>query len=198
MEQFLQFTAPAVILLYLTVGANFISDIFGCRFQQLLTKNTFTKHILAFLTMLFFVVQTTDWSREYPFYKLIAYSFSYYLIFALTTRIPFRFLIPVLFLFVLSFYIYIYKKTLLRGNDAGQRPLDEVRNIYILQDIYNYQQIFLNFSLLIIFLGFIIYFRNKQAILGSSFTIGRFFSATTSCKNNKRIGIKKSIKNLVK
>ena len=73
MEQFLQFTAPAVILLYLTVGANFISDIFGCRFQQLLTKNTFTKHILAFLTMLFFVVQTTDWSREYSFYKLITY-----------------------------------------------------------------------------------------------------------------------------
>ena len=45
MEQFLQFTAPAVILLYLTVGANFISDIFGCRFQQLLTKNTFTKPV---------------------------------------------------------------------------------------------------------------------------------------------------------
>ena len=198
MEQFLQFTAPAVILLYLTVGANFISDIFGCRFQQLLTKNTFTKHILAFLTMLFFVVQTTDWSREYSFYKLITYSFAYYIIFALTTRIPYRFLIPVLFLFTISFYIYIYKQTLVRGNDSGQRPLDEVRNIYILQDIYKYQQIFLNFALLIIFLGFIIYFRNKQSLFGSSFTIGKFFSATNSCKHNKHIGIKQSMKNLFK
>ena len=69
MEQFLQFTGPAIILLYLIVGANYISDIFGCQFQNLLTKSTITKHILAFLTMLFFVVQTTDWSKDHSFHK---------------------------------------------------------------------------------------------------------------------------------
>lgn len=200
MEQFLQFTGPAIILLYLIVGANYISDIFGCQFQNLLTKNTLTKHILAFLTMLFFVVQTTSWSEDYPFQKIFLYSFSYYFIFALTTRIPYKFLIPVLFIFTILYGINIYKETLLKGNDAGQRPLDEVRNIYILQDIYKYQQMFLNFALLIIFLGFIIYFRNKQAFLGRKFSLTNFFSVTGKCKHNKdeTIGIKKSMQNLFK
>lgn len=200
MEQFLQFTGPAIILLYLIVGANYISDIFGCQFQNLLTKSTITKHILAFLTMLFFVVQTTDWSKDYSFHKLLGYSFSYYFIFALTTRIPFKFLIPVLFIFTILYGINIYKETLMKGNDAGQNPLDEVRNIYILQDIYKYQQMFLNFALLIIFLGFIIYFRNKQAFLGRKFSLAKFFSVTGKCKHNKdeTIDIKKSIQNLFK
>ena len=36
MEQFLQFTGPAIILLYLIISANFTAEVFGCRMQHYL------------------------------------------------------------------------------------------------------------------------------------------------------------------
>ena len=197
MQQFLQFTGPAIVLLYLIISSNFIADIFGCTLRNLLKKNTFVKHALAYLTMLLFVTATTDWSQDYAFGNLMGYSFSYYFIFVLTTRLPFRILIPVLFLFTCMYYIEIYKTTLLKGNDAGQTPLSEVRNMYVFQDIRKYQQLFLNTSLLLIFIGFVIYFRNKQAMFGRKFSLGKFFSAGSKC-SNKNLSFKQSFHNLIK
>lgn len=181
MQQFLQFTGTAIVLLYLIISSNFIADIFGCTFRKLLRKNTLVKHGLAYLTLLLFVTAQTDWSQDYAFGNLMGYSFSYYFIFVITTRLPFRFLIPILLIFTCMYYIDIYKNTLLKGNDAGQTPLSEVRNMYVFQDIRKYQQLFLNISLLLCFIGFIVYFRNKQAIFGSKFNLLKFFSSDTKC-----------------
>jgi len=197
MQQFLQFTGPAIVLLYLIISSNFIADIFGCTLRKLLRKNTLVKHGLAYLTMLLFVTATTDWSQDYAFGNLMGYSFSYYFIFVLTTRLPFRILIPVLFLFTCMYYIEIYKTTLLKGNDAGQTPLSEVRNMYVFQDIRKYQQLFLNAALLLIFVGFIVYFRNKQALFGRKFHIFNFFSAGQKCTNTN-LSIKQSFHNFIK
>ena len=197
MQQFLQFTGPAIVLLYLIISSNFIADIFGCTLRHLLRNNTLVKHGLAYLTMLLFVTAQTDWSQDYAFSNLMGYSFSYYFIFVLTTRLPFRFLIPVLFLFTCMYYIEIYKTTLLKGNDAGQTPLSEVRNMYVFQDIRKYQQLFLNASLLLIFLGFIVYFRNKQAIFGRKFDLFQFFSSNSKC-TGKSTSVKQSFHNFIR
>lgn len=197
MQQFLQFTGPAIVLLYLIISSNFIADIFGCTLRKLLRKNTLVKHGLAYLTMLLFVTAQTDWGQDYAFSNLMGYSFSYYVIFVITTRLPFRFLIPVLILFTCMYYIEIYKNTLLKGNDAGQTPLSEVRNMYVFQDIRKYQQIFLNASLLLCFIGFIVYFRNKQAIFGRKFSLAHFFSANATC-TGKYLSVKESFHNFIK
>jgi len=197
MQQFLQFTGPAIVLLYLIISSNFIADIFGCTFRKLLRKNTLVKHGLAYLTLLLFVTAQTDWSQDYAFGNLMGYSFSYYFIFVITTKLPFRFLIPILLIFTFMYYIDIYKNTLLKGNDAGQTPLSEVRNMYVFQDIRKYQQLFLNISLLLCFIGFIVYFRNKQAIFGSKFNLLKFFSSGAKC-TGKNIGIKESVHNFIK
>ncbi len=196
MQKFVEFTGPAIVLLYLIISSNFIADIFGCTLRDLLKKNTFAKHTLAYLTMLLFVTATTDWSQSYDFGKLMGYSFSYYFIFVLTTRVPFRFLIPILFLFTCMYYIKIYKTTLLRGNDAGQMPLSEVRNIYVFQDIDKYQQIFLNAALILVFVGFIVYFKNKKAQYGKKFSIFEFFRSNAAC-SHKWVSSKQVLRNLI-
>lgn len=196
MQKFVEFTGPAIVLLYLIISSNFIADIFGCTLRDLLKKNTVAKHTLAYLTMLLFVTASTDWSQSYDFGKLMGYSFSYYLIFVLTTRVPFRFLIPILFLFTCMYYIKIYKTTLLRGNDAGQMPLSEVRNIYVFQDIDKYQQLFLNASLILVFIGFIVYFKNKKAQYGKKFSVFEFFRSNATC-SHKWISSKQVIRNLI-
>ena len=198
MEQFLQFTGPAIILLYLIISANFTAEVFGCRMQHYLKKSTLAKHIVGLMTMIFFVVGTTDWSREHDFFKYSGFALSYYFIFLLTTRLPFRFLMGVLFLFTLMYYIEIYKNSLLASNKDGLNPLSEVRNMYVFQDIYNYQQILLKGALAFIFLGFVLYFRNHQYEYGKLFNVFNFLSANTKCKHNKAPGLGTSLKNLIK
>ena len=111
MQQFLQFTGPAIILLYLIISANFTAEVFGCRLQHYLKNSTIAKHIVGLMTMIFFVVGTADWSQEHDFFKYSGFAISYYVIFLLTTRLPFRFLMSVLFLFTLMYYIEIYKNS---------------------------------------------------------------------------------------
>jgi len=197
MQKFLEFTGPAIVLLYLIISSNFIADIFGCTLRGILRKSTVAKHALAYLTMLLFVTATTDWSQSYDFGRLMGYSFSYYFLFVLTTRVPFRFLLPILFLFICMYYIDIYKTTLQKGNDTGQLPLSQVRNIYTFQDIDKYQQLFLNASLILIFVGFIVYFKNKKQIFGRKFSIFEFFRSNSTC-TNKNVGAKQTFYNLIK
>ena len=198
MQQFLQFTGPAIILLYLIISANFTAEVFGCRLQHYLKKSTIAKHIVGLMTMIFFVVGTADWSQEHDFFKYSGFALSYYFIFLLTTRLPFRFLMSVLFLFTLMYYIEIYKHSLLAANKDGLNPLSEVRNMYVFQDIYHYQQILLKGALIFIFLGFVLYFRNHQDEYGKHWDFINFWSANTRCKHNKVPGFKKTLKNLVK
>tara|TARA_B110000438_G_C15809442_1_gene648954 strand:+ start:2278 stop:2850 length:573 start_codon:yes stop_codon:yes gene_type:complete len=184
MQQFLQFTGPAIILLYLIISANFTAEVFGCKLQHYLKTNTIAKHIVGIMTMIFFVVGTADWSQEHDFWKYSGFAISYYFIFLLTTRLPFRFLISILILFTIMYYIEIYKNSLLASNKDGLNPLSEVRNMYVFQDIYKYQQFFLKAALLLIFFGFVIYFKNHQSSLGEKFNIFSFMSANTGCSGN--------------
>lgn len=197
MQKFLEFTGPAIVLLYLIISSNFIADIFGCTLRGILKKSTVAKHALAYLTMLLFVTATTNWSQSYDFGRLMGYSFSYYILFVLTTRVPFRFLLPILFLFICMYYIQIYKTTLMKGNDNGQLPLSEVRNIYVFQDIDRYAQLFLNASLILIFVGFIVYFKNKRHIFGRKFSIFEFFRSNSAC-SNKPMSNKEMFRNFIK
>lgn len=196
MQKFLEFTGPAIVLLYLIISSNFIADIFGCTLRGILRKSTLAKHTLAYLTMLLFVTASTDWSQSYNFGRLMGYSFSYYFLFVLTTRVPYRFLLPILFLFICMYYIQIYKTTLMRGNDAGQLPLSEVRNIYVFQDIDKYAQLFLNASLILIFVGFVVYFKNKRHIFGRKFSIFEFFRSNSTC-SKKPMSNKEMFRNLI-
>jgi len=184
MQQFLQFTGPAIILLYLIISANFTAEVFGCKLQHYLKTNTIAKHIVGIMTMIFFVVGTADWSQEHDFWKYSGFAISYYFIFLLTTRLPFRFLISILILFTIMYYIEIYKNSLLASNKDGLNPLSEVRNMYVFQDIYKYQQFFLKAALLLIFFGFVIYFKNQQSSHGEKFNIFSFMSANTGCSGN--------------
>ena len=193
MQQFLQFTGPAVILLYLIISANFTAEVFGCRMQHYLKTSTIAKHIVGLMTMIFFVVGTTDWSQEHDFFKYSGFALSYYFIFILTTRLPFRFLMGVLFLFTCMYYVEIYKHSLLASNKDGLNPLSEVRNMYVFQDIYQYQQILLKAALSFIFLGFVLYFRNHQIEYGKKFDIFSFMSANTGCKHNKGVSFKDTL-----
>jgi len=96
------------------------------------------------------------------------------------------------------YYIDIYKNTLLSANPQGLNPLAEVRNIYVFQDIYKYQQFFLKSALLLIFFGFIIYFRNKMAQSGLKWNILTFFQHNKNCKGGQRVGLKNSVYNFIK
>ena len=59
MEDFLRLTPIwNIFVLFLIIAANYIGELFPCRIQNLLNSNIYLKHVIAFLTLLFFVVIT--------------------------------------------------------------------------------------------------------------------------------------------
>jgi hypothetical protein len=186
MLNFVQYTGPAIILIYLIISSNFIADIFGCQLKYILRTSPAIKHILVYLTLLFFVVSSSDWSSGHHFTELVHYSFLYYFIFILTTRLPFNILLFVLLLFTFAFYLDIYQKTLTAHNKNGLYPLSELSAIHNIKTFQKYQSILLNSSLVAIFFGFIIYFRTKQREFGSKFNLIHFFLGRTKCKKHPK------------
>ena len=43
----------AFFAIYLIIACNFIGEVFGCKFRQLLQNNMLIKHFFAFLTLMF-------------------------------------------------------------------------------------------------------------------------------------------------
>lgn len=199
MHDFVQFTGPAILLLYLIISANFVGDTFGCRLKTLLQKGALAKHVLAYLLCFFFIVAAQPgWIAKFTFPQLFYHSAIYYLVFVLTTRMPFRITMVVLLLFIVSFYIDLYKRTVITSNVDNLFPLSTQGNLKSLQHAVNVQSVTLSLTLFFIFVGFIIYFRNKQVEFSSKFDIINFFSPHHDCKNDKMPTIETSLKNLIK
>lgn len=55
-----KFAFYPVFLLIMIISANFLAEIFPCRFQELLSSNNYTKHIFGYLTLVFFVSLNID------------------------------------------------------------------------------------------------------------------------------------------
>lgn len=46
--------------LYLFVAINYCGDLFGCQLQRLLNESYWAKHLVAYLTLLFFAILSSD------------------------------------------------------------------------------------------------------------------------------------------
>lgn len=168
----------SIFILVLIIASNYIGELFPCRIQSLLGSNVFLKHIISFLTLLFFVV-LTDPNKSNTFTKIFTDSVKLYFIFLLLINTNLNFFISSL---LIAGIIYM---TVLIKNDYTNKLKDDENNEDLKNNIEYINKInnvlFIIFMILLV-VGFVIYMGEKKIEYKKDFNYITFIFGKPSCK----------------
>jgi hypothetical protein len=172
-----------IFVLILIISANFLAQLFPCRFQHELNNNMYLKHFFSFLTMVFFVVLSSPIKNK-KIKVIVVQSIFLYIAFLFLIKTDYRIFILLLVLLSVS-YLFVLKKVELEADKEefkeNQEKLkeldDEIKNV----DFYN----FVTMIVIVIFviIGFLSYLGQKKLEYKNNFDFNKFLFGKPSCKN---------------
>lgn len=182
----------AIFILALIVSGNYLGELLPCRVQSIVRHNMIIKHLLGFMTLLFFVVITIPgiFNKNILINSTLLYIF--FLVFSKTYYV-FWIAIMVLFsiIYIFTLYIQIVKNKInKRNNEKSDKKssTEEDTTFYIhdstfIEILDNVKRI-LSYTVIILTIsGFLIYLGNKKREYGNKFEYIRFFFGNSTCLN---------------
>ena len=165
-----------IFVLFLIIAANYLGELFPCRIQNLLLSNIYLKHIIAFLTLSFFVI-LTDSTSNYKSNEIFQISLTLYVIFIVLARNNQEsFMINLIILGIL----YIIKLQL----SDYEKNVDEKKDEIFYERLLVFEKI-LSFTFYILLIcGFLIYMGEKKIEYKNNFNFITFFFGKPSCSLN--------------
>jgi len=180
----------SLFLLFLVIGGNFLAPLFPCRFRSLLDNNMYAKHIVAFLTLLFFIKLTNN-SKNLSLNQEVGQSVWLYIWFVFASSMETRFFIWLVVLFAIMYTLDIYireqeaKSNLVKDSNSTLKRLDT------LEDLLYYLAIGLTMAGVILNLG------KKRILYGKQFSIVKFLFGMPDCdKISKPVSDMAALRNL--
>ena len=165
------YSIHALISLYLIISANFMVPLFSCDLQSLIIDNIIVRHIIGFLTLLFFVRLTGPGKSSFK--NIIIDSIILYLWFIASSRITSEFLYIVLSLAALYFVLYIYESTTESDNKKDKKVTENIE----------FAKLWISRLLgFIIIIGVILYYGEKRLEYKKDFDILTFIIGKIKCK----------------
>jgi hypothetical protein len=157
----------AIFIFYLIIFSNYTKELLGCKLKKILKNNIYSKHLIAFilLYLLINIIDDDNNDENSEIYKF-GYSFILYILFIITSRIPYYLIIII---FILLVILYNINKIKIKNKN---------------EDKYIYMELFV--ILIIIFfmsIGFIFYGLEKYCEYGKNFSISTFIIGNIKCKN---------------
>lgn len=183
--------SSAVFVLYLIIGADCLPKLLLCRLQKLLENNMLVTHVIGFMTLHFFVTIVQD-SQQADLHPLIMLgtSFIYYLIFILSSRTHYYFLLTAI---ALMFCMFVMGST----KTYYQKKLDEhkIANKELPQYKFleYYDIIIYTIGIMIVILlvaGNIYYFIEKRYEYQNNWSWKKFILGNVHCSGGKKISFK--------
>lgn len=178
-----------LLLLLLSVFANFVAPTLGCQMQKILDQSIYAKQAIIFF-MIYFTINFTSQDVESPITQLYR-SLLLYVYFLLMNRMDLQFTVLIL-LSILSIYVinnFIDYHTQGNKNNADtkettdtmiQKPEEKLKYANTLQRMKTIQNILIYINVAILFVGvFRYYFRQKQQ--HSNFSNMTFLFGKTLC-----------------
>tara|TARA_B000000475_G_scaffold94878_1_gene77129 strand:+ start:808 stop:1386 length:579 start_codon:yes stop_codon:yes gene_type:complete len=166
----------AFFAIYLIIACNFIGELFGCKFRQMLQENMYLKHLFGFLTFSFLVILVgIDINDVNDVIKGILYSIIFYIWFVLTTKTHIYITMFVLIIF-LTMYIISIKIKKLEEKNKDIKKYKLINNILLI------------FAFIITIIGVINYLILKKRELNKRkipFSYLTFFIGKLKCRNDK-------------
>tara|TARA_B110000305_G_C19463399_1_gene656113 strand:+ start:6223 stop:6897 length:675 start_codon:yes stop_codon:yes gene_type:complete len=190
-------STTAIFIFILIISGNFLAELLPCRVQHIVRNNMFVKHILGYMTLLFFVIITLPELFTDSFVQVSLFLYIFFLFFSKTYYV---FWIVNMGLFSIIYILTLLiklnenkrnsEKDNINENDSinydiinnnnestSERNID---NIQLIQKIRYY----LSISVLIFTsFGFLIYLGNKKREYGKKFEYIRFFFGNPKCSN---------------
>ena len=169
-------TTPIFIFILLISG-NYIGELLPCKIQKFVKEDMYFKHVLGFMTLLFFVVVTMPsvFGDKIILNSIILYIF--YLFFIKTHYVFWS-------INVILFSI-IYLADIHLGNIDNNNKDNNKDNNSVSKEMYLFEQVRIIMLVLIMMLtifGFLIYLGNKKREYGKKFTYLMFFLGRPSCR----------------
>jgi len=157
----------SLVLLFIIISADSMKSLIPCNLRKLAVSNLIYKHVIGFLTLLFFVELVLIENEKENFISVLKKSGILYLLFILTTKMYYPLFMILIFILLIIFMIDIYKK---RTNDSKEKIkiIDKIKNILYI------------FSIILILVGPIIYYSIKKEQYKNNFNIIKFLFGTVN------------------
>jgi hypothetical protein len=164
-----------LLILYLIISANFLAQTFGCKTQYVLTKNMYVKHIVGFLTLLYFVnsANTDKTTDEFLFFKKFFKTFMLYVVFIFSTRMNNKVFVFFIGLLMTNFILSQYANTLDSKHFAAKLQIYDTLG-----------KVISNLAIVFLAIGFLLYVKEKKMEYKGKFKYLNFLVGKTTCKND--------------
>lgn len=161
-----------LFIFFLLVSGNYLENLFPCKIQDFFNNNIYIKHFIGFLTLIFFVVLVESTSKEKNpnFKQIIATSFKLYVLFILLTNNQKRFFVAAIIILGTLYIIQIYKK------------FSDNKNNKYLKYLNNLEKSLYTVLIIILVIGFIIYYGSKKIEYGKEFKHITFLFGKPECR----------------
>tara|TARA_B100000513_G_scaffold175383_1_gene92032 strand:+ start:239 stop:835 length:597 start_codon:yes stop_codon:yes gene_type:complete len=171
----------ATFLIVLSVAGNFLAETLGCQTQTLL-NNMYAKHILIFFVIYFTIDFTQGDTVDNPFMN-IGKALIVWILFHLFTHMDIQPTILAISLFMILFFIsnyrhYIKSNLKFLSNSEKKITLQIDKNLELAQTM-----VFLS-TLVVIIIGFGIYYIEKRREYSKHFSLLKFIFGNPTCKHS--------------
>jgi len=122
--------------LLLMISANYLDKILGCDLQRIMTQSIWMRHIIAFLTLLFFlvIVDSNDGLSHDTFIQKIGIAISAYIFFILFCKTEGHITTILLLFIMISYFIKTYVRTLEQERNSLHKKINSINNSRIRLD----------------------------------------------------------------
>ena len=178
-----------MLFFFLIISGNYIGGLLSCRTKKLFATSMFAKHLIAMMSLYFFVVVSDSKLQQYnPVITLIG-SLVLYIYFLCIAKVESKFFIIILIILTLLAFFQIYREYLTKKTDKELGFIDGL----VKNNIDNIQLSLIVISLLITIIGLLVYIGMKKLEYKNGFRYKTFFLGKSECKNNLLGNIPKSL-----
>lgn len=164
---FMDFNINPLFIFYVTLGGNFVAQLFPCQVQKLFTENIYYKHFLAFFILFFAIILTSEKSEKITS-TIFSKTIMLYMLFIILTRMDKNFFLMFFVLLCIKFII-----------------VNEIENTQdnVLKEKYDKINKGLDYALIFTgIVGFMLYYGEKRYEYGKRFNFSTFLLGKPVCR----------------
>lgn len=166
----------SLILLLLVISGNYIGEVLPCRFRKLMSSNMVLKYICTFLTLIFFVVLSSN--HEQKLSQVFYNSIIIFVWFMILAKNNIHFFLGNCLLFFVIYVFYLLKIQYINENVNGSND-KKIRNMEIVNNVLIVS------AFLSTCFGFILYLGEKKVEYNSKFKYRYFIFGKPDCAKEK-------------
>ena len=182
-----------LILLFLMVACNYVSEMINCSLQRAFSSSRFTKLLILFFTIFILVIVTNRFYPDKHPRDYFVISSILLVLFIIATKNKPIFIITTLIIWFIIYYIQLLRKYEFKkiNYDHIQYEKHKLLKLYKytpeeIDRFINYNKtitILFKISIVIVVIGFIDYYRLKRIEHKKNWSIITFLLGTNKCKN---------------